>query len=111
MWDPNSPWESSDAREGRRVELVGLAAEIATVARRVHEDLASLEASGPVAALRAESERLQAAAMQVLSPTAQVDTSPQALDEALAAFREHQGACVLLRQQADVLAGGVTILL
>jgi hypothetical protein len=111
MWHPHSSPETSDEREGRRVELVGLAAEVATVAGRVQEDLAGLEATAQVDELRAECERLLGAAMGVLSPGASVDTASEALDDALASFREHQGACVLLRAQADVLGGGVTILL
>lgn len=109
MWDPNAPWQAGDEREDRRVELVGLAAEVATVAGRVTEELAGRQASEQVQALRAECERLLAAAMGILSPAAQIDTSAPALAEALAAFREHQGACLLLREQADVLASGIHI--
>lgn len=111
MWEPNAPWQASDEREEKRVELVGLAAEVATVASRVTEELASREASEQLQALRAECERLLAAAMGILSPAARIDTSAPALDQALAAFREHQGACLLLREQAEVLAGGINILL
>jgi hypothetical protein len=111
MWDPNTPWEQRDELESKRVELVGLAAEVATVARRVGEDLAALDATSPVTDLRTQCEQLHAAAMQVLSPSSQLATSLQGLDDALAAYRDHQRACVQLRQSADTLVGGVTILL
>lgn len=111
MWDPNTPWEQRDELEGKRVELVGLAAEVATVVRRVGDDLARVEATPQVDELRIEGERLLAAAMQVLAPGAQPPASLPGLDEALAAFHGHQRDCVQLRQRADTLIGGVTILL
>jgi hypothetical protein len=98
-----------DEREAQRLELVGLACEIAVVAGHIDDDLAPVQADAAAQDLRASCGEHRRVALELLAPETLFEAlSSQALLEALDAFRARQREIVRLRSQVDRLlqAGG-----
>jgi len=93
-----------DPRECIRLEVVGLASEIATQASRIQETLRHV--SEPAAQRVADrSGELALHAWSVLQPQATVhEASEDALLDALVALRREQRTMLKLREQADEIA-------
>jgi hypothetical protein len=98
-----------DEREAQRLELVGLACEIAVVAGHIDEDLAPVQGDAAAQDLRASCSEHRRVAQELLAPETLFEAlSPESLLQALDAFRARQREIVRLRSQVDRLlqAGG-----
>ena len=100
--------EQQDERERTRLQLVGLAAEVATVAERIQAELPAGEA---VEELRSRCRLHRATAMDVLAiETRFEDYTDEELRQSVRTFRRHQREVLLLRGQAARFLGDLQIL-
>lgn len=103
-WPSGFVEELRDARECIRLEVVGLASEVATQAARIDETLRRVAdpAGGAVAE---RSRELATRARNVLAPDASLhQASEDVLLDALLALRREQRTMLRLREEADELA-------
>lgn len=103
-WPSGFVEELRDARECIRLEVVGLASEVATQASRIEETLSRVAdpAAGHVAQ---RSRELATRARNVLAPDASLhQASEDVLLDALLALRREQRTMLRLREEADELA-------
>lgn len=103
-WPSGFVEELRDARECIRLEVVGLASEVATQASRIEETLSRVAdpAAGTVAG---RSRELATRARNVLGPDASLhQASEDVLLDALLALRREQRTMLRLREEADELA-------
>jgi hypothetical protein len=93
-----------DERELVRLDVVGLAAEVATVARHIDDGLPPIGAYRRTDEVRAQCRSMLQMALLVLSSdTCLEEISPEDLFEALHVFRDLQRKIVRLRDEAQHL--------
>jgi hypothetical protein len=97
--------DARDERELVRLDVVGLAAEVATVARHIDEGLPPTGAYRRTDEVRAQCRSMLQMALLVLSAETRFEEiSAEDLFEALDMFRDLQRKVVRLREEAEHLA-------
>lgn len=106
----NSAWGAlHDAKEAKRLQLVALAAEVATVASRIREQNARLPARRRDAQLERECRALESAGLQMLfPPTRSHELSERELEVALGLFMGHQQHVAELMARANHSQGRIS---
>src|SRR5437764_8125099 len=98
--------EEPDERELLRLDIVGLAAEVATLSTRIHEDLLGIF-SPEVPRLTELRRSLSERSLSLLAPQASFDgISMSAMRATLDLLREDQRRIMELRREAECLAEG-----
>ena len=101
MRDEPSGWEQADERELVRLDVVGLACEVATLGERIAESVR--ESADPRAAeSAARRDALCRRSLQLLAPETDFAAfSDAALEDALAQLRQDQHDMLVLREEVE----------
>jgi hypothetical protein len=111
MRDEASGWqEERDERELARLDLVGLACEVATLADRIAEAVHD-SADPRVTESAARLEPLSRRSLELLAPQTEFGSfSDAALEHALAELRQHQQQMLQLREDVERILAGWSVI-